>query len=105
MAEKKKLTVRRKKKPAMLAVINENCTGCAGSPACQDYCPVENCMILVQDDATPFSKIIVDPLQCIGCTKCVSKGPHGTFLDGCPWDAIDMIPLAQFESLYGPLAY
>ena len=34
---------------------------------------------------------------CIGCKKCIAKGPDDTFLDGCPWDAIDMVPTAEVE--------
>ena len=34
-------TTKRKRKPHIMAVINECCTGCAGSPACVEYCPVE----------------------------------------------------------------
>ena len=104
MAEKK-LTTRRKRKPREIAVINECCTGCAGSPACQPYCPVENCMIWIEDDQMAAGRIWVDPLQCIGCKKCTSKGPNGTFLDGCPWDAIDMVPLEDYEAKYGELPY
>jgi hypothetical protein len=36
----KGLATPRKKKPKELAVITECCTGCAGSPACVEYCPV-----------------------------------------------------------------
>jgi ferredoxin len=89
----------RKKKPKELAVITECCTGCAGSPACVPYCPVEDCMYWVTDeDHPPFGRIEVDPYLCIGCKKCVSKGPDGCFLDGCPWDAIEMIPIEDVES-------
>ena len=42
----------RKRKPKRLAVINENCTGCSGSPACVEYCPVEACMFWVPDEDT-----------------------------------------------------
>src|SRR5580700_2038726 len=46
----------RKKKPKELAVITECCTGCAGSPACVEYCPIEDCMFWVPDeDHTPFT--------------------------------------------------
>jgi len=38
-------TTKRKRKPHILAVINECCTGCAGSPACVEYCPVGNACI------------------------------------------------------------
>jgi ferredoxin len=102
----KQINVNRKKKPKALAVINEGCTGCAGSPMCQELCPVADCMILVRDDISPvFGRIIVDPLKCIGCQKCISYGPEGTYLEGCPWDAIDMVPTEEFEAEHGELAY
>jgi hypothetical protein len=28
-----------------------------------------------------------------------------TLLEGCPWDAIDMVSLQEFESEHGELAY
>jgi ferredoxin len=97
---------KRKRKPHILAVINENCTGCAGSPACVEYCPVEDCMFWSPDpDHAPFGRIIVDPLLCIGCKLCTSKGPDGAFLEGCPWDAIDMVPLVEFEAGNGALPF
>lgn len=99
-------TTKRKRKPHILAVINECCTGCAGSPACVEYCPVEDCMYWVPDTChPPFGRIEVDPLLCIGCKLCISKGPEGAFLEGCPWDAIDMVPLAEFEAEHGTLPY
>ncbi|HWR50329.1 MAG TPA: hypothetical protein VN428_04440 [Bryobacteraceae bacterium] len=91
----------RKRKPKQLAVINENCTGCAGSPVCVQYCPVEACMFWVPDDDNPpFGRIEVDKATCIGCAKCTSKGPDGTFLDGCPWDAIDMLNTEEWEAAH-----
>ncbi len=102
----KGLTRPRKKRPRELAVINECCTGCAGSPVCVAYCPVEDCMYWVPDeDHPPFGVIEVDPQLCIGCKLCTSKGPDGTLLDGCPWDAIDMIPIADVEAVYGKMDY
>jgi ferredoxin len=99
-------TAPRKRKPHILAVILENCTGCAGSPACVDYCPVEACMYWVPDyDHPPFGRIEVDPLLCIGCKLCTSKGPDGAFLEGCPWDAIAMVPLADWEGENGTLPF
>src|SRR2546426_12779007 len=78
----KGISTPRKKKPKELAVITECCTGCAGSPACVEYCPVEDCMFWVPDeDNPPFGRIQVDPILCIGCKKCTSKGPDGAFLD------------------------
>jgi ferredoxin len=96
----------RKKKPKELAVITECCTGCAGSPACVEYCPVEDCMFWVPDeDHPPFGRIQVDPILCIGCKKCTSKGPDGSFLDGCPWDAIAMVPTEEVEQEVGVMTY
>ena len=90
----------RKKKPKEIAVITECCTGCSGSPACVPYCPVADCMYWVPDEEhPPFGRIEVDPELCIGCKKCTSKGPDGSFLDGCPWDAIEMVPTEEVESL------
>src|SRR3954452_13398079 len=98
----KGLTTPRKKKPKDLAVITECCTGCAGSPACVEYCPVEDCMFWVLDeDNPPFGRIQVDPILCIGCKKCTSKGPDGSFLDGCPWDAIAMVDTVEIEKEVG----
>jgi ferredoxin len=57
------------------------------------------------EDHPPFGRIIVDPLLCIGCKLCTSKGPDGSFLEGCPWDAIDMVPLAEFEVANGALPF
>jgi ferredoxin len=97
---------KRKRKPNIVAVINECCTGCAGSPACVEYCPVSDCMFWMPDHSNPpFGHIVVDPVLCIGCKLCTSKGPEGAFLEGCPWDAIDMVPLTEFEATYGTLPY
>ncbi|MBI3267497.1 MAG: 4Fe-4S ferredoxin [Planctomycetes bacterium] len=92
----------RKRKPKELAFINDSCTGCSGSPVCVELCPVDECMIPVQNpDAPAFIRIWVDPLKCIGCKKCISKGPLDTYLEGCPWDAIDMVSLTDFEKAHG----
>ena len=92
----------RKKIPREIAIITENCTGCAGSPACVEYCPVEDCMYWVPDlEHPPFGCIEVVAQLCIGCKKCTSKGPDGMFLDGCPWDAIEMIPTPEVEKQLG----
>jgi ferredoxin len=97
---------RRTKKPKLLAVVNGACTGCSGAPVCQIYCPVDDCMLLVPaEDAFPFGRIWVDPLKCVGCKKCISRGPEDTYLDGCPWDAIVMVPTNEWEKQHGPLAF
>lgn len=104
-AANERFSGRRAKKPKQLAVIMDACTGCAGGPVCQIYCPVEECMILKPADEFPFWRIWVDPLRCVGCRKCVSDGPEGSFLDGCPWDAIVMIPTREWEDENGELPY
>lgn len=106
VAERAKRTQQRKRKPKILAVINDACTGCGGSPICITECPVDLCMYEVQNpDAPFFNRVEVDPLLCIGCKKCTSKGPMDTFLEGCPWDAIDMWSLAKYETEKGELPY
>src|SRR6202050_5018563 len=96
----------RKRKPHILAVILDNCTGCAGSPACVDYCPVEACMYWVPDpDHRPVGPIAVAPLSSSGCKLSTSKGPDGAFLEGCLWDAIAMVPLADWEGENGSLPF
>ncbi|MHC4443288.1 MAG: 4Fe-4S ferredoxin [Planctomycetota bacterium] len=89
----------RKRKPKQLAVINENCAGCAGSPACVEYCPVESCMFWTSDeDHPPFGRIEVDKTLCIGCARCNSRGPDGMLLEGCPWEAIDSVPTEVWQA-------
>ncbi len=107
MAKTQKLiSTQRKKKPKEMAIINDQCTGCAGAPTCIPLCPVEDCMLLVDDpEHGPFGYIWVDPLKCIGCKKCITKGPAGMWLDGCPWDAIVMSPTADWEAENGALPY
>jgi len=105
VAEKAKRSEKRKRKPKILAIINDACTGCGGSPICVTECPVDNCMLEVKNLMFPMIRIEVDPLLCIGCKKCITKGPMDTFLEGCPWDAIDMVSLQEFESEHGELAY
>jgi ferredoxin len=49
---------------------------------------------VVDEDHPPFGTIEVDAALCIGCRKCVGHGPGGAFLDGCPWDAIEMVAVS-----------
>jgi len=101
-----KFAGRRARKPRLLAVVDDGCTGCAGAPVCQLYCPVDDCMVLVPaEDAFPYGRIRVDPLKCVGCRKCVREGPEGTLLDGCPWDVIVMVPTEEWEAAHGCLPY
>ncbi len=101
----KLLTTRRKKKPKEIAVIVDSCTCCGGSPVCQPLCPVAECMLIIPTDDNPAGHIWVDPLKCIGCRRCITKGPDDIFLDGCPWDSIVMTPVSDWESENGALPY
>ena len=53
VAEKAKRSEKRKRKPKILATINDACTGCGGSPICVTECPVDNCMLEVQNPMVP----------------------------------------------------
>lgn len=101
----KKFSGKRKVKPKSIAVVNEQCTGCGGSPVCRVYCPVDNCIAVTPADEYPLSRARIDPLKCIGCKRCIARGPQGLYLDGCPWDAIKMIPTPQWEEINYPLPY
>ena len=105
-SDRRRIPTRRKRKPRSIAVVTEACSGCGGSPVCQLACPVDGCMVLEPaPEAPPFQRIRVDPLTCIGCKSCTTRGPAGILLTGCPWDAITMVDLAVFEAEFGELPY
>src|SRR5260370_35674117 len=82
----------RKKKPRILAITTDCCTGCAGSPACIEYCPIEACMFWIADENhPPFGRIGVDPYLGIGCKNSRSKARDGGCLDGCPGHAVERL--------------
>jgi hypothetical protein len=54
MAEAKK-----RKGTALLAVMDENCSSCAGSPLCEAHCPVDKCIgcqMCYSDDLTKIQQ-------------------------------------------------
>lgn len=92
------MTKTKKQKKRMLATVSDSCTGCAGSPVCIAVCPVDGALEYVpDDDAYPFGTVKVDADRCIGCTLCASKGYEGALTEGCPWDAITMVPAEENE--------
>jgi ferredoxin len=67
---------KKRKGTALLAVMDENCSSCAGSPLCELHCPVENCINLLYEE-TPAGglkpyRVWVDNDKCIGCQMCYS---------------------------------
>lgn len=81
---------RKKRKPKIVAVVNDACTGCT---ACVPFCPVDCIETL---PAGSLSGQVIQPVQirfdeCIGCEICVKV------CDRLAWRAIDMVPMADFE--------
>lgn len=75
MAETQAKTKR--KGTPLLAVMDENCTSCAGSPLCEVHCPVPECINLLYEE-TPHGglkpyRVWVDNEKCIGCQMCYSE--------------------------------
>jgi len=67
---------KKRKGTALLAVMNENCTSCAGSPLCEVHCPVDDCINLLYEEMPgggfkPY-RVWVDNEKCIGCQMCYS---------------------------------
>lgn len=83
----------KKKKPKMVAVVDEdNCTGCL---ACVPFCPVD-CIETVSPDKydIPIPPVQIRFNECIGCQICAKVCTKLT------WDAIEMLPTADFEEKY-----
>jgi len=84
----------KKKKPKLMAVVDEdNCTGCR---VCVPFCPVD-CIETVHDEKynIPIPPVQIRFNECIGCQICARVCTKLT------WDAIRMIPTAEFEVIYG----
>lgn len=69
-------TAKKRKGTALIAVMDENCTSCAGSPLCEAHCPVEGCINLLYEEVPgeglkPY-RVFVDNEKCIGCQMCYS---------------------------------
>jgi ferredoxin len=67
---------KKRKGTALLAVMDENCSSCAGSPLCESHCPVEGCINLLYEEMPqgglkPY-RVWVDNDKCIGCQMCYS---------------------------------
>ncbi|MCC7429858.1 4Fe-4S dicluster domain-containing protein [bacterium] len=77
----------RKKKPKILAVIDQN--GCTGCEICLDVCPTA-CIVKVEDKTGlhPIGVCQVLYETCIGCKKCAQD---------CPWETITMFDTTVWE--------
>ena len=69
-------TKKPRKGTALLAVMDENCSSCAGSPICEAHCTVDDCINLVYEELPqgglkPY-RVFVDNDKCIGCQMCYS---------------------------------
>ena len=53
----------------------------------------------IERDAADQRTPALDPL------KCVAEGPEGSFLDGCPWNAIAVVVTSAWEREHGVLPY
>ena len=67
---------KKRKGTALLAVMDENCSSCAGSPICESHCPVDGCINLLYEEVPggglkPY-RVFVDNDKCIGCQMCYS---------------------------------
>lgn len=72
------------------------------APICMEYCPIEACMFWLDDEDNPLlGQIATDKTLCIGWTACNNRGPNGISLDGCPWDAIKMVPTEKWKAQQG----
>ena len=85
----------KKRKPKLMAVVEEsNCTGCE---VCVPFCPVD-CIESVAPDKhenRPIPPVQIRFNECIGCQICARVCTQLT------WDAIRMLPTAEFEQQYG----
>lgn len=84
----------KKRRPRLIAVVNPSCTGCE---VCVDFCPVD-CI----DDLPPIERagevipsIRIREEECIGCQVCAKV------CDELTWNAIEMVPVDEFERRSG----
>jgi Pyruvate/2-oxoacid:ferredoxin oxidoreductase delta subunit len=83
------------RRPPMVAVVNDSCTGCQN---CVPFCPVD-CIEPtpvgeMKPDGHPIPPVRIRYNECIGCQICVNVCDQ-------IWDAIDMWPTADVEKEFG----
>ncbi len=81
--------------PTRIAFVTDKCTGCGGAPVCRVYCPCGALRLVDDHGHHPFKRVEVDAALCTGCGSCVARGPNGSRVFGCPWDAIRLTALEE----------
>jgi Pyruvate/2-oxoacid:ferredoxin oxidoreductase delta subunit len=83
------------RRPPMVAVVNDSCTGCQN---CVPFCPVDciepTPLDEMKPDGHPIPPVRIRYNECIGCQICVHVCDQ-------IWDAIDMWPTADVEKEFG----
>lgn len=84
----------KKKRPRLMAVVTEACTGCE---ACMAFCPVD---CIDHEPPEGGTGAVIPPVrirwqECIGCQLCAKA------CEALAWDAIVMMPIEAFERQYG----
>ena len=79
---------------ALIAVVNESCTGCE---TCIDFCPVDciddTSSAVRAGTSAPPVRIGVE--ECIGCQVCAKV------CEELDWNAIEMVSADEFERRFG----
>ncbi|MFZ5565320.1 MAG: 4Fe-4S dicluster domain-containing protein [Thermodesulfobacteriota bacterium] len=88
-------TPKKVRAPRRRALILDWCTGCGGVPVCRVYCKFDALHLVADEENYPFRRMTVDAVRCVGCGACVSGGPDGLVLTGCPWNAIRLVPVPE----------
>ncbi len=82
--------IKLKKKPKMVAVVDED--SCVGCEYCLHVCPIPNCLALISVDdqsAQIESTCVVNEDTCIACKACETA---------CPYDAIHVVKREEIEA-------
>lgn len=87
----------RKKKQKKLAFIGDECTGCGGTPVCMAWCPIDGALEHLEVEGIPAGRVVVNTDKCTGCSGCLTRGPLGSYVQGCPWNAITLVPVQEAQ--------
>lgn len=78
-----------------IAIVTDKCTGCGGAPVCRVFCGYGALELRDDPETFPFRRMHVVAERCTGCGGCVARGPKGSRILGCPWDAIRLVPASR----------